>query len=168
MAELTFLVLFPALMGLAASLDLTTMTIPNRLCLAVGALFVVAALLAGLSWTEVAWHVGIGAVVLSATFAMFCAGWIGGGDAKLAAMTALWFGPALVVEYLAVASMLGGGLTLAILHARSLPLPAFAARWPWAEKLHHKQTGIPYGIALAFAALLLLPHSSLFARAFGA
>ena len=40
-------------------------------------------------------------------------GWIGGGDAKIAAATALWFGFDQLFPYLAVASLLGGLLTLA-------------------------------------------------------
>ena len=41
-------------------------------------------------------------------------GWIGGGDAKLAAVTVLWLGLGHLADYLVYASLLGGALTIAI------------------------------------------------------
>lgn len=166
MAEIALLIAFPILMGLAASFDLTTMKIPNRLNLTVAGVFFIAALAAGFSLTQVGWHLAAGAAVLAMTFAMFAAGWIGGGDAKLAAATALWFGLDNVVDYLAVAGLLGGVLTLALLKYRATPMPSFAARFAWAVHLHDQKTGVPYGIALAFAALLVMPQSDVFRQAF--
>jgi prepilin peptidase CpaA len=40
------------------------------------------------------------------------------------------------------------------------------ARVPWALRLHAPETGIPYGIALALAALVMLPHAQIMLRAF--
>jgi prepilin peptidase CpaA len=31
--------------------------------------------------------------------------------------------------------------------------------WPWLERLHAPRTGVPYGIALAAAALVVFPES---------
>lgn len=163
---LVMLVLFPAAMAFAAAFDLTTMTIPNRLNLAVLILFAVAAALLGLPPVEVGMRLLTGAVVLGGAFALFASGMIGGGDAKLAAATALWFGLDGIVDYLALASILGGGLTLAILAARSYPLPPVAARVGWIARLHERDTGVPYGIALAAAALALFPGTPLFGLAF--
>ena len=56
-------------------------------------------------------------------------GWIGGGDAKLAAATALWFGFDFLLDYLVYASLFGGVLTLVLIQFRRLPLPG-AARPP--------------------------------------
>ncbi len=58
--------------------------------------------------------------------------------------------------------MLGGGLTLALLYMRMHPLPSGLVGQGWLVHLHDRQTGIPYGIALGAAALLLLPQSALF------
>ena len=161
MATLTLLVVFPFLMAYAAVSDLLTMTIPNRLSAALGIAFVALALVGGLEWSEVASHVGAGAVTLTATFTLFAFRLIGGGDAKLAAATALFLGFEELPDYILVASLLGGILTLAILRVRSHPLPAFAASWPFAVKLHDVRTGVPYGIALAAAALVVCPGASL-------
>src|ERR1044071_7680096 len=94
------LLLFPTLMAFAASSDLLTMTISNRISLALAGGFVVLALVVGLPMTAVGWHFAAGAFVLTAGFICFSQGWIGGGDAKLAAATALWFGFDYLMPYL--------------------------------------------------------------------
>jgi prepilin peptidase CpaA len=161
------LVVFPAFMSYAAVSDLLRMTISNRLCMALTAGFMAFAVFFGLDAATVGWHVAAGFMVLIFGFAFFAAGWIGGGDAKLAAATALWFGFDPLLMYLAVSGLLGGALTLVLLQARSYPLPNFAARWPWALRLHAQETGIPYGIALAAGALLVFPETSLWRSAIG-
>ncbi len=153
------LLIFPALMAFAAASDLLTMTIPNRLSLAVVAAFAVFAVVAGLSWDAVLWHVAAGALVLAVCFVMFALGWIGGGDAKLVSAVALWLGFATLLEYLLIASAAGGVLTIALLALRGLPLPGFALGWTWLARLHDRKTGVPYGIALAGAAMLVYPNS---------
>jgi prepilin peptidase CpaA len=57
------------------------------------------------------------------------------------------------------ASLLGGALTLLILQFRKLPLPTFLARQQWITRLHETGGGVPYGIALAAAALLIYPKT---------
>ncbi|MBV8961850.1 MAG: prepilin peptidase [Hyphomicrobiales bacterium] len=166
MTSFLFLGVFPALMAFAAAYDLTTMTIPNKLTAAVALAFVAVAGLCHLPASEVAWHLAAGLLVLAVTFAMFAAGWMGGGDAKLAAGIALWLGFADLLDYFMLASILGGVLTVALLLARRYPLPMVLARLPWALKLHAPETGIPYGIALAIAALAILPHTEIMLRAF--
>jgi len=158
-----FLLIFPALMAFAAASDLLTMTIPNRLVLGLVAAFFVVALVAGLPLEAMGWHVGAGALVLAVTFSMFAAGWIGGGDAKLAAATVLWLGFELTLPYLVYAGLLGGVLTLSLLAVRRYALPGALMRVTWIERLHDRKTGVPYGIALAAAALLVYPQSALFA-----
>src|SRR3954471_12119338 len=90
--ETALLVVFPFLMAYAAASDLLTMTIPNRLCAALVAAFGVLAVAAGLGWSDLAGHLGAAAATLVVTFTLFAFGLIGGGDAKLAAATALWLG----------------------------------------------------------------------------
>ena len=152
------LLLFPALMAFAATSDLVTMTISNRISIALGAAFIVLALVTGMSPAAIGWHVAAGALVLVAGFAFFSCGWIGGGDAKLAAAIALWFGFDYLLPYLVYASFLGGILTFAMLRFRTMPLPVFLAQ-PWIMRLHDKREGVPYGIALAAAAMLMYPQT---------
>jgi prepilin peptidase CpaA len=159
------LLVFPALMAYAAATDLFTMTIPNRISLALVAAFGALAVLGGVSWQAVPMHLGAGALVLAVCFGFFAAGWMGGGDAKLAAASALWLGFEPMLSYLILASVAGGTLTLALLAVRGVPLPAFALGWGWAARLHDRKTGIPYGIALAIAGLLAYPQSPIWLAA---
>jgi prepilin peptidase CpaA len=159
LTEAIKLTLFPALMAFAASSDLLTMTIANRLSLALIGGFAVLAVLSGLSGAEILWHLGAAATVLAVAFCCFACGWIGGGDAKLAAATALWLGFSHLFDYLVYASLLGGALTLLIVQFRTLPMPRVLIGKEWAERLHRQGGGVPYGIALAAAALLIYPQT---------
>jgi prepilin peptidase CpaA len=153
------LFLFPILMAFAAFSDLFTMTISNRLSVLLIAGFFATALLIGMGGHEMVSHLGAGAAVLCVTFTLFACGWIGGGDAKLAAATALWLGFGPLPSYLIYASLFGGALTLALLQYRIMPLPALLAGQDWAVRLHRADVGVPYGIALAAAALAVYPHT---------
>ena len=153
------LLFFPALMAFAACSDLFTMTISNKLVVALVAGFLVLAWMTGLSGAVIASHLASGALVLVVAFGCYAAGWIGGGDAKLAAAIALWFGFEQVVAYLLYASLFGGALTLLIPKFRSEMLPAALGRHDWITRLHDKTAGVPYGIALAAAALIKYPDT---------
>jgi len=155
--DATRLLLFPALMAFAASSDLLTMTISNKVSLALAAGFLVLAPAAGMGIGEIGMHAAAGFTALAVAFCLFACGWIGGGDAKLAAATALWLG--FDLPYLFVASLLGGALTLLVLQFRLFPLPIALQGASWAERLHRKDAGVPYGIALAAAALIVYPDT---------
>jgi prepilin peptidase CpaA len=161
------LFVFPMLMAFAAASDLLTMRITNRLVLLVVAGFFLVALIAGLPLETIGIHVATAAVVLVVTIGFFALGWIGGGDAKLIAATTLWFGLAGMLPYLVYASLLGGSLTLGLLAIRQWPLPLQLKQVAWIDRLHDAKTGVPYGIALAAAALLLYPGSIIFERLLG-
>jgi prepilin peptidase CpaA len=146
-------------MAFAASSDLLTMTISNRLSLALAGGFFLLMIVTGMSLHAVGMHVAAAVIVLVVAFVFFSQGWIGGGDAKLAAATALWFGFDYLLDYLIYASLFGGALTLAIIQFRKIPLPAMLARQGWILRLHETDAGIPYGIALAAAALAVYPKT---------
>jgi len=154
------LLLFPALMAFAASSDLFTMTISNRVALALVGGFFALALVSGMSPSDMLSHVGAASAVLAVTFVFFARGWIGGGDAKLAAATALWLGFGHLMDYLLYASIFGGILTLAIIRFRLIPLTGVLAEQEWLKRLHQANGGVPYGIALAASALLIYPDTA--------
>ncbi|CAH1662105.1 MAG: prepilin peptidase [Chelatococcus sp.] len=159
---MTLLILFPFLMILAAVNDIMTMTIPNFIPLVLIVGFSLFAPVAGLSATTIGLHATAAVLMLAVTFCFFACGWIGGGDAKLAAATALWFGPTMpLLDYAVLTSLIGAGLTLALLVARRMPLPVFAEEWAWARRLHGAGTGVPYGMALATAGLIIYPDSAI-------
>ena len=157
--DIARLLVFPALMAFAAASDLFTMTISNRVSLALAAGFLVLAPLCGMSGTDFLMHLGAGAIVLVAAFGCFAMGWVGGGDAKLAASAALWFGFAELMNYLTYASLIGGVLTILLLQLRQWPLPYALTGQAWLMRLHAKESGIPYGIALAIGALAVYPQT---------
>ena len=157
--DVSRLLLFPALMAFAAASDLFTMTISNRVSLALAAGFLALAILSGMGLSEILSHLGAGATVLAVSFACFTMGWVGGGDAKLAAGAALWFGFSHLLDYLVYASLFGGALTLLLLQFRQWPLPYPLVSQAWLLKLHNKDSGIPYGIALAIGALTIYPET---------
>jgi len=162
MSTLLVLMVFPALLAIAAGWDLASYTIPNRIPLAIVAVFAMFALSAGLPLPQFGLHLAAGLVALAAGFAMFAAGYIGGGDAKLFAAAALWFGFRDLPAFGLTAAVLGGGLTLAILAARRVPLPAGLVQQGWIARLHDSRSGIPYGVALAAGALVVLPGAEIF------
>lgn len=159
MLEVLVLGLFPTAMAFAAASDLITMTISNRVSLVLAACFFLVAFLIGMPVAEMGRHVMASAVVFVAAFGFFACGWIGGGDAKLAAATALWLGFSHLMDYLLMAALIGGGLTLLLLQLRRFPLPDALARQRWISRLHAVETGIPYGIALALAGLIVYPDT---------
>src|SRR5450755_3694425 len=153
------LLLFPALMAFAASSDLLTMTISNKLSLALTGSFFLLTLVIGMTWPAIGMHLAAAALVLVFSFGFFSQGWIGGGDAKLVAATALWFGFDYLLDYLIYASLFGGVLALLLLSFRKMALPDVLERQPWILRLHEAGGGVPYGIALAAAALAVYPKT---------
>ena len=160
LTEAIKLTLFPAMMAFAASSDLFTMTIANRVSLILVARFRLCwPILTGTSAADLLSHAAAAAAVLAVVFIFFTRGWIGGGDAKLASATVLWMGFAHLADYLFYASLFGGALTLLIIQFRSVPLPRMFLGRRWAERLHRRDSGVPYGIALAAAALIVYPQT---------
>lgn len=163
--DMLLLLFFPTLMAFAASSDLVTMTIPNRVSLLLIAGFLAMAILVGMEPIEIAKHFAAGGLVLIFTFGFFAAGWIGGGDAKLAAATAIWCGFSVLLDYLVIASVFGGMVTFALLYSRTMLLPMKLLQFPWIARLHDKKTGVPYGIALALAGLTVYPSTQIWVMA---
>ena len=159
MLDIARMLLFPALMAFAASSDLFTMTISNRVSLALVAGFLVLARASGMGLTDMLAHAGAGAAVLAIGFTCFAMGWVGGGDAKVPAAVALWFGFDHLLNYLLYASLFGGALTILLLEFRQWPLPYALSGQAWLLRLHARETGIPYGIALAIGALMIYPET---------
>ena len=144
-------------------MDLFTMTIPNRVSIALVLAFFGAALVSAMP-LQVFWgHLGCGLLTLLITMFMFARGWLGGGDAKLLSATVLWIGPENLVTYLIAMTLLGGALAIAILVYRALIMPSWLIRQDWALRLHEQGSGIPYGIALAGAGLWVYPATHWYA-----
>ncbi len=162
--EFALFLVFPAAMAFACAMDLFTMTIPNRISFVLIVGFILAAPLSSLDAMGIASHVGAGLVVLVAGILMFSRGWFGGGDAKLMAAVALWFGFERLLEYLVCASIAGGVLAFLILLYRRFAPPLWLVNQDWAMRLHHHRGGIPYGIALGVGGLWVYPSTMWFSN----
>jgi prepilin peptidase CpaA len=165
--DMILFVLLPGAVAFAAAMDLFTLTIPNRISLAMLGAFLPAAFLAGLGPAEILSHLGAGALLLCVGMGLFFAGWFGGGDAKLMAAIALWVGFDTLFEYVLYTAIAGGMLATAFTSLRSVPLPRVLLGEAWALRLHRRDSGIPYGVALAAGALLVFPYTVWFARLAG-
>ena len=160
--QFALLLVFPALVVVAALKDVTSFTIPNWVSLALVAAFVPAALVSGASLSSIGLCVATGAGALLVGMGMFAAGWIGGGDAKLFAATALWLGWPATLPFMLTTGMAGGALTLGILSLRSGWFePILAGSPPWVRKLGAEGGDIPYGVAIAVGALVTFPQGAL-------
>jgi len=165
MLDTFVLLIFPAAMVAAALCDLGSMTIPNKLSAALAVLFVPCALLLGASLGMIGVHLATGFAVLLLGMALFAAGWIGGGDAKILAGIGLFVGPAALGPFLLIAGLVGAGVTILLLVFRRIPIPAGLHSQDWLLRLHDERQGVPYGVALGAAGLIVYPHTPLFALA---
>ena len=155
-------VVLRCLLVLAAGWDVARYTIPNRLQLVLITAFALFVLIEGVSMTQLGLHLLAGFIGLVIGFTLFAFGYVGGGDAKLFASVALWLGLGNLLEYSLTASIFGGMLTLSLMMLREFPLPRIALNQAWIVRLHDSRSGIPYGVALAMAAIVLLPHADIF------
>ena len=165
--EFLCLCVFPGAMAFAGSMDLVSMTIPNRISIFLVGAFAVMAPFVGLSASQLAAHLASGGMMLAIGIFMFARGWIGGGDAKIFATAALWFGFDYLGDFAMLSAIAGGVLTLTLLAFRRLPLPAMVQSQGWLVHLHQPRTGVPYGIAMAAAALMVYPSTPWFLAVIG-
>ncbi len=165
MLEAVILLLFPALMIYCAMNDLVSMTIPNLVSIIAVCAFPPLALIAGMDAAAIGMHLLCGLAVLAVTFTLFAFNVFGGGDAKMTAAAAVWLGFDQILQFSLGAAALGGFLTLALLGARAYPWPTVVMRFPWIARLTNEKEGIPYGVALGAAALLMYPHTEIWRAA---
>jgi len=115
-------VIFLGLSAYAAFSDIARYRIANWISLAILADFIVVATIASVTGSlepiTIVWSLGAGATMLIAGFALFAAGIFGGGDAKLLAASALWFGWSGMFRYIILVALLGGLLSLVVLGLR--------------------------------------------------
>ena len=156
------LLVFPALVILGALRDLTSFTIPNWISGLLILGFAPAALLVGLPLSAMGLHLGIGVIALLVGMAMFALNWIGGGDAKLFAASALWLGWPGSIEFILVTGLAGGVLTFALFGLRSPLVRPYVLSGPgWVNRLATPDGDLPYGVAIAVGALVAFPGSAL-------
>jgi prepilin peptidase CpaA len=165
--RLVAFLLFPLAVIFAALHDLTSYTIPNRLSLLLLVAYLPAALVEGLSPQILGLSAVIGGLVLAASIGMFALRWIGGGDAKLFAVSALWLGFPAVFSLALWTALAGGGLALILMACRQLGGPVLARGPAWVGRLLTPGADVPYGLAICFGALAAFPSSPIAHAALG-
>ena len=163
MIMLTLLLSVGFIVTIAAIYDAATLTIPNWISLVLVALFPVVALCSGSDFTAIGIHLIIGFSALLAGMVLFAFNLIGGGDAKFFAAVSLFVGLSDLASYAVVVIMAGGALALLIMAAKKIA--GFGVSMDWFLKHTRDGAVIPYGIAIAMGALVVLPETQLFAPA---
>lgn len=144
---------FAALMLWAALSDVRSLTIPNRISLAILLLYPAYVLASGLT---VNWTGGliVGGALLAAGFVLFAFGMLGGGDAKLVAAGGLWAGPDLLFDYLLLTAFAGGVMAVALwLHHRYTKATVPSLIFSTAADADFAKRPMPYAVAIAAGAL---------------
>ena len=150
-----------AVWTLCAVTDITTFKIPNRYVGVLLAAWPVAVVLSGVGVPGMIGGLTVGGLFLLFGFALFAAGLLGAGDAKLIAASGLWIGPAAAAPFLLYTTVFGAALGIALLRLRAMPLPVFAQGWQWLAQLHARERVMPYGVAIALGGVVALPGSAL-------
>ena len=145
---------------------MTSMTIPNWISLVLIAGFLAVTPFVWQGWAVFGTHLLVGLACFVAGIAMFALGWMGGGDAKLLAATSLWWVWSDLFQYLFYTTLAGGVLALLLIFGRKY-VPASVLKADWAKRLFKNEKKMPYGLALAFGALAVLPHSEIYQYAAG-
>ncbi|GAA0779682.1 peptidase [Roseibium denhamense] len=164
MLTAAILSIFPFLVAFGGISDLFTMTIRNGVSILLIAGFCVVALFAGLP--AYGWGVhALGLIVIFVPFFIcFAAGWMGGGDVKFISAIALWIGYSQQLGiFILLVAIYGMILTFGLLLLRNrLIVPEFLLRQEWFARLYSRESGIPYGIAIAAAGLQTYTQTTLF------
>jgi prepilin peptidase CpaA len=157
---------FPVLLTAGAVSDLFRYLIPNWIALLLAILAVPALLLAGVDLAGLAWHLAVGLIVLVVASILFFRGLLGGGDAKLLAAAACWTGWPMVVPFVVYTAIAGGVLAIVMIVVRR-PFRNQDVHVDWLSSLLSRNSGIPYGIAIAVGGWAIWWRLSIYTSAFG-
>lgn len=159
-AMLIVTLVFAVPLLIAACTDFWTMKIPNKVSLAMMAGFILTLPLTWQGLPMLTEHLMVGSIFLLAGFAMFAFGWLGGGDAKLMAAIALWFGWADILSFVLYTTLFGAALGVFMLLGNML-VPVRLRTSELGMRMFQGGNDMPYGLALAAGALLVWPSSQL-------
>ncbi|MGB6230383.1 MAG: prepilin peptidase [Litorimonas sp.] len=159
-AALIVTLVFAVPLAIAAWTDFSTMKIPNKVSLAAALGFFLTLPLTWQGLDMFAEHLMVGGAFFLAGFAMFAFGWLGGGDAKLMAGVALWFGWVDAISFIICTTLFGAAIGLFLLIGGNF-LPVRVRTSEFGMKLFQGGKDMPYGLALAAGGLFVWPTSQL-------
>lgn len=134
----------------AAISDFRRYEIPDYICIAVAAGFVIYAFVGPLDLKMILVALGIALAAFAVGVLLFARGWLGGGDVKLLAALALWVGSNHLLHFALVMGMAGG--VLATVYALVGWAKATRNGSP-SDAATIMSVKVPYGIAIAAAGI---------------
>lgn len=141
---------------LAAYTDARKLLIPNAYPAIVILLFIVAQV-AGFDFSAPLWsHLLHFAIALAVGMVLFRFGWFGGGDAKLYAAVALWFGIGDAILLLFITSVAGAVIVLGRMMLRVFGIGSGRSEGGAAVKVKASERRIAYGVAIAVGGILAM------------
>ena len=165
-SQVVIYALFATTLVVAGFFDVTKFIIPNILSIILVCLFVVAFFIAPEKQALLS-NFGSGALVFLIGAILFRFGVFGGGDVKLWAASALWFGIGSLHLQVAFVGLVGGLLGIVLFTIRlifrsdrAVALVGLTAPLP---RILRMGEAVPYGIAIAIGTILASKHASEFA-----
>jgi len=159
--------ILPLIAIAAAVHDVGTYRIPNWMSAVLLAVFIPAAVTAGLGPQVIAVDALVGLAALVVGMGLFAGNLLGGGDAKIMAAMAPFMGLTALPQFVLFTAMAGGVLALFALAVRRLP-ERLRSRGPgWWRRLAEPRGPLPYGMAICVGALVAFPASRIGLAAFG-
>ena len=152
------LLFFPVFLITGGIFDVLTLRLPNLFNLFGLVMFFPLAIIAGMSLDTILIHLLVGSGVLVISFGAFAAGFFAGGDSKFIAVISLWIGYDTLLDFLYLTGILGGIMALVVLiGGRLIPV-----QWqPDIFKSMSKRKVVPYGTAMAIAALIVYQDTAI-------
>jgi prepilin peptidase CpaA len=149
---------------LAMSFDVSTFRIPNVFPAINVLIFACAAILAPhrVDWLS---HLGAGLLMLALAAACFAFRFLGGGDVKLLASIALWFGWPLFPDFLLLVGLIGGlfgGILLLGRRVAPITEPYWFRIGLDLPRVLRNGEAVPYGLAIGASVPVLMATSGTF------
>ena len=160
--QILVVLVFASVMAVAAFEDFRRFVIPNLLPIVLCVLWPVYFAFAPSFYGAVS-SIGCALAVFLVGAVLFARGWLGGGDVKLLSAAVLWAGPAGTPALLMLTGVLGGALALFLLmpfgSQITMAIRALLGQ-PAVSTERGMATPVPYGVAIAGAALIVIlsPH----------
>ena len=152
----------PVFLTAAAVSDFRRFIIPNWISLALIGGFLLAFAVSGLGWEQFGEHLALGVGAFAFAFALFAFKIWGGGDGKLFAATALWLDWRVAPEFLIYTMITGGALALTGLFLHRIRFQLWSFKALRAIDFDRFRTHVPYGVAIAVAALMVFQQTDLY------
>jgi prepilin peptidase CpaA len=141
--------------------DVRSLRLPNIYALVIIGCFIPAWLAHPQAFAPLWQHLAAMGAMFAVTYVMFCAGIMGGGDAKFVTALALWTGLKGLLPFIFVMALVGGVLGVMALALQKKKLFANPKPGSWVEQAQSGVSAVPYGIAISAGSWAAFFHTGL-------